>query len=199
MRNDISLFKLLLGYPYLEAYPLLTEVTTTGTDQSDDSLSHKDILGREISLKAKPLPIYYHDIDISDILSIYEYSNIKAASITGEYDAIDNTDKAIKNGDISIWQEVQDDTDVNLYEDQVVIVKAKTLNSAKGINNDWLCLRRIDNIAGDKITVKTKSGSEISTDTICKDDIHGEVLFSFTPKLRIAPSDVPVLISYSSI
>ncbi len=198
MENNISLFKLLLGYSYLEAYPLLAG-GTTGTNQSDDSLSRKDILGREISLKAKPLPIYYHDIDISDSLSKHEYNNIKVASVTGESDAINNTDKVIKNGDISIWREVKGDTSVHLYEDKAVIIKAKKLDSAKGINNAWLCLRRIKKITGNKIIVKTKSGSEISTDPICKDDIHGEVLFSFTPKLRIAPSDVPALISYSSI
>ncbi|MBE8182221.1 MAG: hypothetical protein HAW61_01700 [Candidatus Portiera sp.] len=199
MENNIPLYKLLLGYPYLEAYPLLAGRAATRTDTANDSLSRKDILGRKISLEDKPLPIYYHDIDISDILSRYEYSNIKAASITGESDAIDNTDKAIKNGDISIWQEVKGAPSVHLHEDKAVIVKVKTLNFAKGINRDWLCLRRIKKITGNKIIVKTKNESEISTDTIRKDDIHGEVLFSFTPKLRIAPSDVPALISYSSI
>lgn len=199
MRKEIPLFKLLLGYSYLEAYPVLAGSAITTTDKGNDTLERKDVLGRKISLKVKPLPIYYHDIDISDSLSKYEYNSLKVASITGESDAINNKKNAIKDGNISIWREFKGKVNPHLYEDQAVIIKVKTLTSTKGVNGDWFCLRRIKKITGDKITVKTKNAGTISHETISRKDINGEVLFSFTPKLRIAPSDVPALISYSSI
>lgn len=199
MRNRISAWQLLFGYSYIEAYPLLASKVVANENKVDDEVSHSDILGRKVSLNSVPLPIYYHDIDISNRLSPYGDVSIKAASVIGEFDATGDTARPIKAGDVSIWQEFNNGINQHLYEDKAIIVKANKLVSAKGINNNWLCLRRIQKISGDQITLQTKDGKKASTETVKKKDIHGEVLFSFTPKLRIAPSEFPALISYSCI
>lgn len=137
-----------------------------------------DIVGRSIDLSKPPIDTVFFNLE-RDYDAVDLHAHWELDYISGDSDPITKTSRKLNNGCLAYW--TPDFAMRQLRYDDAIIVKMSEVLGDRDIHSEWLCLRRVGNLAGivksneEEIYVRTSVDGNVQEGLIPTNSIVGLV------------------------